>query len=64
MEYYHRCPNCGNNEEGERIWECKCGGIHCDSCCEGEHRKCPHCHDDPGHWGFGHEIIGYIGDDD
>lgn len=65
MEQYEECPNCGNQESGERVWECKnCPGqFHCDSC-EEDGRKCPHCHDEPGHGGFGHKIVGCIRDDD
>ena len=65
MDYYRECPNCGNQEEGERVWKCQnCPkDFHCDSC-EGDDRKCPHCGDEPGHGGFGHTIVGYIKNND
>lgn len=33
MATYHSCRNCGNSEEGDKIYQCReCGKVFCKDC--------------------------------
>lgn len=37
MAKYHECPSCGNEEEGDTIYQCKsCGRVGCSNCANPE----------------------------
>jgi hypothetical protein len=49
---FEKCPNCGNNQNGFTVCQCKeCGGFWCyksqtfssDEGCGAASNKCPHC---------------------
>jgi len=43
MTTFEECPNCGNKEDGDSIWECEnCGLVHCMEC-DMENGYCPRC---------------------
>ncbi len=43
MATYPKCPNCGNDNDGENIWSCRsCGFVHCEDC-DPDDGRCPKC---------------------
>lgn len=48
MSTYPSCPNCGHDDDGDKIWTCRsCGYVHCENCDE-DNGGCPNCDDHGG----------------